>query len=341
MAVPIARNLLVLAGLAAVLAAQSLLPATSGAEAVPAAASGDAPAGPIAIYAAIPEPGVAELVPKLPYAVQPLGLDPRFVIDTLAGTRLSPDAVYFAAPDAGARPFVLNGHGDFHHLTYYLLRDVIEPGGERYTVVNFDAHDDARSREADVGKPWSDGIDCGNWTRFALARLPHLERVVQAGRKLEYAELGTWLAREAIASGRFDLYPARPMTLFFRGQPDLQRFDGVARRDLLVRGAWQLTPKVWTAVELSKRIPTRDVYLTVDLDVVRAEDFDDIGWGSGAVARAELVAGIRAVAKGHRVVGADLTGFPPASAKKFSYEKNFETYREVAAALHEAMGPPP
>ncbi len=335
------RNLLVLAGLAGLLAAQAWAPATRGAETVAAVATPPTePPAPIAVYAAIPEPGVAELAPQLPYGAQPLGLDPRFVIDTLSGTRLSPDAGFFPPLDAGARAFVLNGHGDFHHLTYYLLRDVVEPAGSAYTLVNFDAHDDARSLEADADKPWSEGLDCGNWTRFALARLPHLERVVQVGRKLEYAELGHWLAREAISGGRFDLYPARPLRLFFRGQLDLARFDGAARSDLLVTGAYQVEPKVWTAVDLSKRIPTRDVYLTVDLDVVRAEDFDDIGWGSGAVSRAQLLEGIKAAAKGHRVVGADLTGFPPASAKKYSYEKNFETYRQVAQALYEAMEPP-
>ncbi|MBL8952624.1 MAG: hypothetical protein JNK82_17725 [Myxococcaceae bacterium] len=335
---PIARNLLVLAGLAALLAVQSLMPATRGAAELPhsGAPTPDTPVAAIAVFAASPEPGVAELAPKLPYDAKPLGLDPEFVIGTLSGRRLPPDATFFAAP-RDVRPFVLNGHGDFHHLTYYVLRDFIEPLATPYTVVNFDAHDDARSLEADFDKPWSDGLDCGNWSRFALARLPHLERVVQPGRKLEYAELGHWLAREAIAAGRFDLYPARPMRLFFKGQPDLGRFDGVARRDLLAGGAWQLEPKVWASVDLTNRITTRDVYLTVDLDVVRPEDFDDIGWGSGAVARSEIIASIQAIARSHRVLGADLTGFPPASAKRYSYEKNFETYREVAAALHAAL----
>jgi arginase family enzyme len=340
---PIARNMLVLTGLAALLAVQAFRPAELRAGPLPVApASEGVPLPPIAFFSAAPVPGVQELVAQLPYTAQPLGLDPQFVIAALTGKRVPPDAAFFPMPSERARPLTLNGHGDFHHLTFYVLRDVVEPLGTDFTLVNFDAHDDARSAEADEDPAFSSGLDCGNWTRFALARFPHLKRVLQIGRTVQYDDLARWIAPDAISGGRLDLYPARPMRLFFHATPDLARFDGTARRDLLVTGAWQLEPRVSAWREsLSPRIPTRDVYITVDLDVVRAEDFDDLGWGNGLMSRAEIIAAIDSIAKDHRVIGADITGFPPDSQRKISYARCFETYRAIAGALSRALGAAP
>lgn len=149
----------------------------------------------------------------------------------------------FAAALPALPPYVLLGSGDFHHLTRLLLR-----GRGAETVVAFDNHPDW-----DVRPPrWG----CGGWA----ARAARTHRVVVWG-------CGSFEPRpphRLFGSGRVEIRPWRER------QP-----ESVCRRHACVsRERWR--------EEFERFAAALDgpVYVTVDLDCLRAEDAAT-NWESG------------------------------------------------------------
>lgn len=175
-------------------------------------------------------------------------------------------------------PFVVYGSGDFHHLTALWLRRLREP----FMLVSFDNHPDW-----DVRPPrWA----CGSWVNRAL-ELPSIQKVSVWG----CGNFECWWPRQlfgnrrAEKSGELDVHP------WADGRPASQQ----NRQGAIVSANWRAK-----FTQFAQAISGSDVYVTIDLDCLRAEDavtnwesgrftIEDIEWGITRLraAKARIVAG--------------------------------------------------
>jgi hypothetical protein len=190
------------------------------------------------------------------------------------------------AAAADPRPSVtFMGSGDFHHLAALLAERVEEP----FTLLHFDNHPDwvrhARGRH------------CGSWVGEA-ARLPGVAKVITIGvcspdigrRRSQRGDLSL------IGEGRLDLYAWRA--------PDGGEAVALEGR------SWPTITALGEAAfiaRLAAEIPTREIYVTIDKDVLAAEDAVT-NWDQGQASVGFLIDAIEAAAEGRRVVGADVVG---------------------------------
>ena len=194
-----------------------------------------------------------------------------------------------ARPSEGP-DLVFAGSGDFHHVTPLLLRRAVEASyAGPVTVVHFDNHPD-----------WvlfDNGLHCGSWVGRA-ARTPGVARLITVGvcsrdidrPKPEGADL------DLVADGRLELYAyrdprgGRNVSLCGRDWPTVETLGETAFADLL-----------------ASRIQTDAVYITVDKDVLRAEDAVT-NWDQGETSLTLLETLIQRVLEDHRLIGADIVG---------------------------------
>jgi len=190
---------------------------------------------------------------------------------------------------AGGPLLTFLGSGDFHHVSALLVERAIEVCDTRLTVVHFDNHPDWVRFGA--------GMHCGSWVARA-ARLPGVARVITVGvcsrDILRPRSRGADLA--LLDEGRVEVYPYRmpdgAISLRLRGRewPSIESMGEAAFAELLLG-----------------RIATRDIYVTIDKDVLRGEDAVT-NWDQGR-ASAEFVGGlVRRLRENHALAGADVTG---------------------------------
>jgi arginase family enzyme len=187
-------------------------------------------------------------------------------------------------------PFIVYGSGDFHHLTALWLRGL----ADRTTVVSFDNHPDW-----DVRPPkWA----CGGWVNRAL-ELRHIEKVSVWG----CGNFECWWPgrifgnNRAERSGRLEVHPwADDRSLKERG-----------RSGAILQGDWR--EKFERFVD---SLAGREVYVTVDLDCLRAEEAVT-NWEAGRFHLADVAWAIGRLAEKNRIVGGDICGAwsPPAFAR--------------------------
>lgn len=70
----------------------------------------------------------------------------------------------------------LLGSGNYHYLTYFLLRQIKQP----FSLVLFDFHSDMQTCLSDSL------LSCGNWVSFAIRDCPHLKQVFICGISEQY-----------------------------------------------------------------------------------------------------------------------------------------------------------
>lgn len=188
------------------------------------------------------------------------------------------------------------GSGDFHHLSFSLLKFFREP----LSVVVFDQHPDW-----DATSPFP---CCGTWVGEAL-RLPHIKRIVVIGAGSE--DLGgvqLWRGhRAAIASGKLEIFPAtlqrslwptfRPKTLACG-----RRSGAWMKWNTLAQNGWEETLRGIIA-----RLPTRRLYISVDKDCL-GESEAVSNWSAGELALSDVCAAIERLRCECELVGADVTG---------------------------------
>ncbi len=178
-------------------------------------------------------------------------------------------------------PFVVYGSGDFHHLTALWLRRL-----ERLTtVVSFDNHPDW-----DIRPPkWA----CGGWVNRAL-ELAQIEKISVWG-------CGNfecwWPARifgnnRAERSGRLEVHP----------WADDRSAKERARRGAILQLDWR--EKFERFVE---NIGGAEVYVTVDLDCLRAEEAVT-NWENGRFTVEDVAWAITRLGESNRIVGGDICG---------------------------------
>jgi arginase family enzyme len=179
-------------------------------------------------------------------------------------------------------PFVLYGSGDFHHLTALWVRRVAEP----FVLLSFDNHPDW-----DIRPPrWC----CGSWVNRAL-ELPQVEKVSVWG----CGNFECWWPgrlfgnRRAEREGRLEIYR------WAEGRPQANQ----DRLGAILRANWRER-----FAEFVQTLGESNLYLTIDLDCLRAEDaitnwengrftLDDLGWALTRLRESQA-----------KIVGGDICG---------------------------------
>jgi len=193
-------------------------------------------------------------------------------------------------PISDGPTLVFSGSGDFHHITPTLLARACEAAGRPpVTLLHFDNHPD--------WVRFANGAHCGSWVGIA-ARLPEVVRVITVGvcsRDVAGPE-GKGADLDLLREDRVELYAYRAPD----GAPDV----AVAGR------CWPTIESMGEGAFLDflpARIPTADVYVTIDKDVLRNADAGT-NWDQGRTSLSFLKAMLTRVAAHHRVIGADVVG---------------------------------
>ena len=177
--------------------------------------------------------------------------------------------------------YTLYGSGDFHHLTALWIRRVAEP----ITLISFDNHPDWDTRPP----RWA----CGGWINRAL-ELPWVERASVWGcanfeMDFPWRLFGN---RAALRSGRLTIHPwaRRP------GRPGRGRFAG-------------MTPENWRERfrRFSESLAPRRVYVTIDIDCLRADEAVT-NWENGLFQADDLVWALTTLRRSTCLVGGDVCG---------------------------------
>ena len=223
-------------------------------------------------------------------------------LETLDGTSWGP-SLRFSAPsrlieefyqEMGRKlpRFIVYGSGDFHHLTALWVRQVTEP----FVLVSFDNHPDW-----DVRPPrWC----CGGWVNRAL-ELPRLKKVSVWG----CGNFECWWPgrlfgnRRAEREGKLEVYrwaDERP--------PAAQTRPGA-----ILSAQWREN-----FAEFARALDGSNLYVTIDLDCLRAEDAVT-NWENGRFATEDVAWALTQLrASSAQIVGGDICGAfsPPVYARR-------------------------
>ncbi len=193
-------------------------------------------------------------------------------------------AAFFAAcaGDLGAARFLVYGSGDFHHLSALWVRRVEEP----VTLVSFDNHPDW-----DIRPPrWC----CGSWMNRALD-LPHVQHISVWGcSNFEcWGWHRVWGNHGDVRKGRLAVHP----------WADERSAEEQARPTSITQKTWRDRFQEFAAGLAGKR-----VYVTVDIDGLRAEDAVT-NWENGRFSAADVAWALDEIRRGGGVIVAgDLCG---------------------------------
>ena len=200
------------------------------------------------------------------------------------------DRLRDALPASEGAALVMTGSGDFHHVSPLLLERALEASGApAVTVLHFDNHPD--------WVRFANGVHCGSWVGWA-ARMPKVAKVITVG--VCSRDIRKPSPRRAdldlVTGGRLELYAYR--------EPD--GADAV-----------RLCGREWPTIEalgedafaqlLAARIGTEAIYITIDKDVLRADDAAT-NWDQGRTSLDLLKRLIAPLADHHRLIGADVVG---------------------------------
>ncbi|MBF0406210.1 MAG: hypothetical protein HQM10_02565 [Candidatus Riflebacteria bacterium] len=291
---------------------------------------------------------MAALCNALATSVHQVEINPTFVIDVLAGYQVPTSTTILPAASTSFRPLFANANGSYHHVSYAVLKTCIEPMTTSYTLLLFDQHDDARSLNANRQRNANQDkdMDCGNWVRFAMADLKNLSHVTFIGRAFATNRIWSEWADQKLFKEHFDMLPAVPISLYSLICPGMKSPEYKCRYDLF---SWLLGWKGYQMEysgysrelfnDLLSRIHTKAVYISIDLDVIRWEEFDDPRWKHGLMSVAEVTDAISMIGKKFEIAGGDITGFPPflKPDKAYNHKKNEASYLSLFKALEQAM----
>jgi len=180
-----------------------------------------------------------------------------------------------------AAPFLLYGSGDFHYLTALRLRPIAEP----LVLVSFDNHPDW-----DVRPPtWG----CGGWVNRAL-ELPHVRRVSVWG----CGNFECWWPHQIFGNRRAERAGILEVHPWADDRPAKDR----QRKGAILRENWREHFE-----RFSKTIGETSVYVTIDLDCLRAEEAVT-NWESGRFTIVDLDWALRKLREFSQIVGGDICG---------------------------------
>ncbi|MBI3440254.1 MAG: arginase family protein [Proteobacteria bacterium] len=183
---------------------------------------------------------------------------------------------FFVGNDDGPR-LCFMGSGDFHHVTALLLEATLEKQAGPVTVIHFDNHPD--------WVHFNGGMHCGSWVNRVAAH-ENIAKVITIGvcsNDLEKPNISL------LSQGKLELFP--------------YNYDSK-------HVEWPTIARMGEAAFIEKllsRIPTKDVYITLDKDVLAREDCES-NWDQGVMRLPYLVSLLRAISSQHKIIGADITG---------------------------------
>jgi len=246
-------------------------------------------------------------------------------VETLETTAWGPQ-LRFSAParliekfyrdhEARLTPFFVYGSGDFHHLSALWARRLRDP----FVLVSFDNHPDW-----DVRPPrWA----CGGWVNRAL-ELPHVKKVSVWG----CGNFECWWPRQffgnrrAERAGRLEVHP----------WADDRSVADQDRRGAILRANWRER-----FAEFAGGLGGSNVYVTIDLDCLRAEDAVT-NWESGRFTVDEVAWALAQLhAAQARIAAGDICGAfsPPIYARaKQRFAAEMDHPKLPARDLAEAQG---
>jgi len=200
---------------------------------------------------------------------------------------------------AGAPKLCFMGSGDFHHVTALLLELTLEKQPDPVTVIHFDNHPDW------VG--FEHGMHCGSWINRACAH-PKISRLITVGvcsHDLKNPDLYDAIA-SLLSQGVLELFP------YHHPPSKVKRNYGSGashqQKDNYIH--WQTIAKMGEhafAIFLPQRIPTKNVYVTIDKDVLAREDAAT-NWDQGRMRLSFLLKLLLLIGERHTIIGADITG---------------------------------
>ena len=180
-----------------------------------------------------------------------------------------------------ASPFLLFGSGDFHYLTALRLRRVADP----IIVVSFDNHPDW-----DVRPPkWG----CGGWVNRAL-ELPHVRCVSVWG----CGNFECWWPHQLFGNRRAE----RAGILEVHPWADDRPVKDRQRRGAILGDNWHEHFE-----HFLEQIGGTSVYVTIDLDCLRAEEAVT-NWESGRFEVVDLEWALRKLRESSQIIAGDICG---------------------------------
>ncbi|MDL2404134.1 arginase [Rhizobium calliandrae] len=205
-----------------------------------------------------------------------------------------------STPAAGKDPqLCFMGSGDFHHVTALLLDGALERQSVAATLIHFDNHPDWVT--------FNGGMHCGSWVNSALAHR-NIQKVITIGvcsRDLRSPERKGanlhWLG-----DGKLELYPyqhppSRVLADYGTGASYRQEKGALHWRSISEIGEENFIDRMLS------RIRTEAVYVTIDKDVLAADDAVT-NWDQGRMRLPYLLALISEIGSRHRIIGADVIG---------------------------------
>ncbi len=178
-------------------------------------------------------------------------------------------------------PFLLYGSGDFHYLSGLWLRRIADP----VVLVSFDNHPDW-----DVRPPkWG----CGGWINRALelAKVNHVA-IWGCGNFECWWPHNFFANRSAERQGKLDVHPWADD----RSPRDRQR------RGAILRENWRENFEAF-----AERIGGSNVYVTIDLDCLRAEEVVT-NWENGRFTVGDLEWALGKLREHGRIIAGDICG---------------------------------
>jgi hypothetical protein len=178
-------------------------------------------------------------------------------------------------------PFLLYGSGDFHYLSALWIRRASRP----IVLISFDNHPDW-----DVRPPkWG----CGGWVNRAL-ELSHVKRASVWG----CGNFECWWPRRIFGNLRAERAGKLEVRPWADGRPLRDR----QRRGAILRDNWREQFESFV-----KNLRGADVYVTIDLDCLRANEAAT-NWENGRFAIVDLVWALAKLRNTSRIIAGDICG---------------------------------
>ena len=187
--------------------------------------------------------------------------------------------IYPAAADETPR-ICFNGSGNYHHLSFFLLKNIRRP----FALVVIDAHTDYR-------KLAEDAFDCGSWVMRAMA-LENVKETHLAGIKIEKK----W----------------RYTNNLFRFPEGVEILAAEKNKKVYLGGFKSRSFKDISAAPL---IEAEDVYISIDLDSLGG-NFVSTEWGNGYLTVKNITDFIGEIKRKHRIIGYDICGLTASPDRK-------------------------
>lgn len=191
------------------------------------------------------------------------------------------------------------GSGDFHHVTALLLSYALEKQAGPVTVIHFDNHPD--------WVKYDGGMHCGSWVNRATEH-PQIVKVITIGVCSHDLRNPDWKGANLtlLSQGLLELFP-------YRHEPSRVRSDYGAGASYQQQGKhihWRTIEEIGEQSfidMLLPRIKTKNVYITIDKDVLAREDAET-NWDQGMMRLPFLLQVLCEIGAHHAIIGADVTG---------------------------------